>query len=1552
MRRKPQLPKSRWAIAISVAATLVSVRTALCEAPSPDVSSQPGAVPTTRPTSTQAAAAEAGLQAYIASLHPPTVDEILKSFGPIPSIEDLVKPLPGDLNLPSRRPLTAEDQARVEELENRIAGLQERGQYAAALPLAEQIVSVRASRQGINDPDTIFARHTEKILKLYAGLSPQAWDELRTAASLQARAGELQDQGQVTEARRAALQALAINSRILGEENLVVANMLWFGMLFRPQGDFHVDEKLSRDALTAMRKVYGDEDPRLPAMVERLADLLNDNGYFAQAEPLYLKAWALDRQVFRREQSMLETAVNSPKRDEQEMNVGHLRKLAHLLHQMGDDAGADTAFHELLRLHIKRYGNEYLAASSSTHISASRPVATTNPDSDVKAFDLEAYIAGLHAPTVDEIIKSLGPIPTIDELLKPVPDDSTLPPDRLLNAQDRARAEELEQNSNKLFRQQQYSQAANLQRELVAIKQRTLGADHPETVDALMRLSWMERVAQLSGEEQIALLRGAGWESVLYWFVDNGRTVEAKQLAQNVVANHCRLLGEHQYTGRDLLVLASRYCDGGLYQEAELLDRGAVSMLRRLLGEAHPDVSMALIKLGRVVEYQSAGKAELLYREAVAILRKAHRAQDETVRLALDDLARVYASEGDYATADRITRYTLAARRTSGFEGLPLAKNLQSLAVLLEEAGDSNQAEALSREVLAIRRRWLGGSHADVADSLLALAGPLTLKGDYTEAKSLCREATAILQKRYGPSHPRVIDALRPWARILAVNGEYTEAEFHLREALAISRKCFRDENVEAARILSDLGWVFELKGEYPEALELMREGLEMQRRLRGSEHPQTATCLLVLAELMLVTGDYAGTDSACREGLPIIQAARARDHPLVAYARTLLGLSSCLRSDYATAERLLTDAAEACERSRTQVGGSGLERVAFAAHLPAPAMLAAVRARLHRPAAAWDALQGYLSRGLLDMLTETHGRALTPKETAQEQELIHKLDQFETQIAAVAGRRNQDAESQHTLLGLRHDLDQTSAELSRFRQDMVGKYGVTEGRAFDWEHVQRLLSTDTAVIGWLDASSGAHIATPLDEHWAYILRARGDPVFVELPGAGPKGHWTAEDILAPGRVRGSLLDSTSATSELQAAIEALARQRLEPLMPFLKTRGDLPAVKHLIVIPAGWMNGIPIEALTDAYQISYAPSPTVYAWLVEQRDSKRRDSPPSLLAVGDPPFSREQWAQMQTEQKPALQLAMATHGSVGEVKLRQHRDAMAGNAEALNHLSRLPGTRREVRAIERAFMAAIEGKNGEGSARPPITVLLGADASEQRLAELAQSGRLAKYRYLHLATHGFIDVERPARSCLILSRVNLPDPLKAALEGKPVYDGRLTVQRIMNDWRLNADLVTLSACETGLGKESGGEGFVGFAQALLFRGARSIVLSLWKVDDTATMLLMARFYENLLGSFKERREAGGRVYEPGHPMPKAQALREAKQWLRSLPVREVRRLLGIQSDEKKWAEFLASLGVRGLGKTVQAAATQLAPTEVSDDTLLFEHPHYWAAFILIGDPE
>jgi CHAT domain-containing protein len=129
----------------------------------------------------------------------------------------------------------------------------------------------------------------------------------------------------------------------------------------------------------------------------------------------------------------------------------------------------------------------------------------------------------------------------------------------------------------------------------------------------------------------------------------------------------------------------------------------------------------------------------------------------------------------------------------------------------------------------------------------------------------------------------------------------------------------------------------------------------------------------------------------------------------------------------------------------------------------------------------------------------------------------------------------------------------------------------------------------------------------------------------------------------------------------------------------------------------------------------------------------------------------------------------------------------------------------------------------------------------------------------------------------------------------------------------------------------------LGFAQAFLTAGARAVCLSLWKVDDAATALLMSRFYENLLGK------------RPGlaKPMGKAAALEEARRWLRDLSGEEALTLTAKLSHG-------VARGTRGKGEDLKLLAVPSADPKAppGKDTKPFAHPKYWAAFILIGDPD
>jgi CHAT domain-containing protein len=238
---------------------------------------------------------------------------------------------------------------------------------------------------------------------------------------------------------------------------------------------------------------------------------------------------------------------------------------------------------------------------------------------------------------------------------------------------------------------------------------------------------------------------------------------------------------------------------------------------------------------------------------------------------------------------------------------------------------------------------------------------------------------------------------------------------------------------------------------------------------------------------------------------------------------------------------------------------------------------------------------------------------------------------------------------------------------------------------------------------------------------------------------------------------------------------------------------------------------------------------PSASALAIQRRELAGRQPAPKMLAViADPVFDRTDPRFKTTAPQSATDAndqALTQTTTADDVRSIEHLAEKSGDKTAVKTfrlvIPRLPFTRQEANQL-----MALAPKGSSFSA---------IDFQASRATALDPA--LSQYRYIHIATHGLLDTERPGLSALVFSTVDA--------EGKQ-QNGFLRANDIYN-LKLPAELVVLSACQTGLGKDIKGEGLVGLTRGFMYAGAARVVVSLWNVNDKATAELMTKFYEKML---------------------------------------------------------------------------------------------------------
>lgn len=544
-------------------------------------------------------------------------------------------------------------------------------------------------------------------------------------------------------------------------------------------------------------------------------------------------------------------------------------------------------------------------------------------------------------------------------------------------------------------------------------------------------------------------------------------------------------------------------------------------------------------------------------------------------------------------------------------------------------------------------------------------------------------------------------------------------------------------------------------------------------------------------------------------------------------------------RGNFEAALARSAEAIQIIESLRSAISNRQLQTSYFAAQdnfyeldVDLKMQLALKENRVDYLAAALESAEKSRARVLLDTLNES---ALSRGEVKDESTSpVAKLKQ---ERAALLTKLSAKVNARTTLLSLPHsqkqieildgEINQLNAGIApldtKIRRLDPRFESLTKPQPAKLKEIQDQLDGDTALVEYFLGETRSYVwFITRDSLKGYDLAPRAEietvaqRVYQSLSARGGEYKSPEERNARITKAESDFADSSSRLSEMilskigpdlgQKRLVIVADGALQHL-PF----GVLPAPKTASTVPAG------SQALLASNEIVSLPSASVL--VLQRRELARRKPAPLALAVlADPVFD-------------------AKDSRVAEAMLKRKPRKPASNLPALASInsfqSRAVNALGEAGGIRRLPYSAVEANAIIAAARANQT-FKALDFKASRTT--AMSSELSRYRIIHLATHGVMNLSHPELSGVLLSMIDET--------GKPT-NGFLGLSEIY-ELNLPADLVVLSACETGIGKEVRGEGLIALTRGFMHAGAERVVASLWKVDDQATATLMGEFYKQM----------------------------------------------------------------------------------------------------------
>ena len=924
---------------------------------------------------------------------------------------------------------------------------------------------------------------------------------------------------------------------------------------------------------------------------------------------------------------------------------------------------------------------------------------------------------------------------------------------------------------------------------------------------------------------------------------DYNKAIEIGIKATNILKY---VFGEdHPKYANSLETLALSYSNSGDYNTAIEIEIQAMNIRKQVLGEKHPEYANSLGTLAlfysKLGDYSKALEIET---QAMNIQKQVLGENHPDYAQSLNNLAGYYSYLGDYRKAVDIGIQAVNIhKQLFGEKHFGYAFSLNNLANYYCKLGEYNNAIEIGTQLINIYKQMFGETNPHYAMALNNLSHYYFCLGNYSKAVEIGLQAMNIRKQTLGETHPDYAMSLNNLASYYCKLGEYNKAIEFGTQASNLYKQTLGKKHPEYAQSLNNLSYYYCCLGNYSKAVEVGTMAMNIQKQTLGEKHPTYAGSLTTLATYLSKLGDYSKAVEIGTQAVNIYKQALGEEHPDYASSLSNLALYNYRCRNYQEAYRLLSKSI----RTRKHIvlsmfkGATNRTRQTFwnknnaeFEYFPSICLKAHDQ---ERNGELYD-YSALFTKGLLlnaetnarDVILESGDTAIVKQFDALQSVRIMLNKQYEKPIA----ERTLNCDSLENVAELmERELIKSSKAYGDFTRSLTITWKDVKNELADGDVAIEFISTP-----FLDNDSVMYIALALKKGYP---EPKLIPLFEEK---------TLKEL------------SNDNPNDAQQLFHLV----WNPLL------SELEGTRNVYFSPSGALYNIGIENLPISAEERMSDRYNMY-----------RLSSTRLLALHPHSTSERKAAlfggldyEMSPQDVASNNLKNAYHSEF----IAQNRDASADFMER-GGFGALPFSLKEVKSASKLLEAngyechLFEGKDGTEEAFKSLSgkkvkvVHLsthGAFVPKKEAKNTKQKNNFRFIRFDDAAPQAQEEDQSLTRSFLVMAGGNMLKNYDSIPEG--IDDGILTAQEIAHTDLRGCDLVVLSACETALGDITN-EGVMGLQRGFKKAGANTILMSLWKVDDQASSLLLTKFYENLLSK----------------KMPKIDALKQAQDYVRNYEI-------------------------------------------------------------------